>query len=247
MAAALLILALLGGWELLVRAGGVDPLLLPAPTQVVSALWNDRGLLAPDLAVTVWEVAVGLVAAIALGVALALAMHLWGPVRRALHPLVVGSQAIPMPVLAPVLILALGFGLGPKVLMVALVCFFPVTVNVYDGLLRDVDGDARKLLRALDATPWQSLRLLEAPSALPAAFTGAKVAAAVAVVGAVFGEWSGSDSGLGHLIVNANSELNSAAQFAATVLLIAEAVLLYAAFTALERRVVSWTPRAAAR
>ena len=92
-------------------------------------------------------------------------------------------------------------------LIVALVCFFPVTINVYDGL-RDTDPDARKLLRALDATPWQTLRLLEAPSALPAAFTGAKVAAAVAVIGAVFGEWSGSDSGLGHLLVNANSSSN---------------------------------------
>src|SRR3954447_13443723 len=129
MAAALLILGLLGGWELLVCAGGVDPLLLPAPTQVVSALWNDRSLLAPDLAVTVWEAAVGLAAAIALRVALAVAMHLWGPVRKAPHRLVVGSQAIPMPVLAPVLILALGFGLGRKVLRVALVCFFPVPVN----------------------------------------------------------------------------------------------------------------------
>jgi len=242
MAAGLLILALLGGWELLVRAGGVDPLLLPAPTQVVSALWNDRSLLAPDLAVTVWEVAVGLAAAIALGVALALAMHLWTPVRTALHPLVVGSQAIPMPVLAPVLILALGFGLGPKVLMVALVCFFPVTVNVYDGLLRDVDADARKLLGALDATRWQTLRHLEAPAALPAAFTGMKVAAAVAVIGAVFGEWAGSDRGLGHALLTANAQLETARAFAATLLLFLLAIALYGGFAMLERRFVNWKP-----
>jgi len=242
MAAGLLILALLGGWELLVRAGGVDPLLLPAPTQVVSALWNDRSLLAPDLAVTVWEVAVGLAAAIALGVALALAMHLWTPVRTALHPLVVGSQAIPMPVLAPVLILALGFGLGPKVLMVALVCFFPVTINLYDGL-RDVDPDARKLLRTLDATRWQTLRHLEAPAALPAAFTGMKVAAAVAVIGAVFGEWAGSDRGLGHALLTANAQLETARAFAATLLLFVLAIALYGLFTLLERRVVTWAPR----
>lgn len=243
MAAAALILILLGGWEAVVRVGGVDPLLLPAPTQVLAALWDDRSLLAPDLAVTVWEVAVGLAAAIALGVALALAMHLWAPVRRALHPLVIGSQAVPMPVLAPVLILALGFGLGPKVLMVALVCFFPVTVNVYDGLLRDVDSDARKLLRALDATRWQTLRLLEAPAALPAAFTGMKVAAAVAVIGAVFGEWAGSDRGLGHALLTANAQLETARAFAATLLLFLLAVALYAAFALLERRVVTWTPR----
>ena len=86
--------------------------------------------------------------------------------RRALHPLVVGSQALPIPVIAPLVLLVLGFGLAPKVLIVALVCFFPVTVNLYDGL-RDADPDARKLLRSLHATRWQTLRLLEPPAALP--------------------------------------------------------------------------------
>jgi NitT/TauT family transport system permease protein/putative hydroxymethylpyrimidine transport system permease protein len=246
LAPALVLVALVALWELIVEVGLVDPLLLPAPHAVARSLWEDRSVLLPDLATTTWEVLLGLAASLVLGIALAVVMHLRRPVDRALRPLVIGSQAVPIVVIAPLIVLVLGFGLAPKVLIVALVCFFPVTINVYDGL-RDTDPDARKLLRALDATPWQSLRLLEAPSALPAAFTGAKVAAAVAVVGAVFGEWSGSDSGLGHLIVNANSELNAPAQFAATVLLIAEAVLLYAAFSALERRVVSWTPRAAAR
>jgi putative hydroxymethylpyrimidine transport system permease protein len=245
-APAAVLVALVALWELIVDAGLVDPLLLPAPHAVAKSLWTDRGVLAPDLATTTWEVLLGLAASLALGVALAVVMHLRRPVDRALRPLVIGSQAVPILVIAPLIVLVLGFGLAPKVLIVALVCFFPVTINVYDGL-RDTDPDARKLLRALDATPWQALRLLEAPSALPAAFTGAKVAAAVAVVGAVFGEWSGSDSGLGHLLINANFQLATATQFAATVLLIAEAVALYAAFTALERRIVSWTPRAAAR
>ena len=89
------------------------------------------------------------------------------------------------------MLLVFGFGLGLKVLLVALVCFFPVAINLYDGL-RDTDPDARKLLRSLDATRWQTLRMLELPSALPATFTGVKIAAAVAVIGAVFAEWSGS-------------------------------------------------------
>ena len=136
------------------RGGVVDALLLPAPTDVAEALWTDRSLLAPDLAVTTGEVVLGLAAAVAVGAALAVAMHLSAPVRQALRPLVIGSQAVPIPVIAPLLILVLGFGLAPKVLMVALVCFFPVTINLYDGL-RDVDPDARKLLRSLDATRWQ--------------------------------------------------------------------------------------------
>ena len=238
----LVVLALLGAWELVVRAGAVDALLLPAPSQVLTALWEDRGLLAADLAVTTWEVLLGLSLAVVAGVALALAMHLFAPVRRALRPLVIGSQAVPVPIVAPLVILVLGFGLAPKVLLVALVCFFPVTINALDGLA-DADPDARKLLRSLQASRWQRLRLLEAPAALPATFTGVKVAAAVAVIGAVFAEWAGSDAGLGHSVLTANGALQTDRAFAATALLFAEAVLLYAAVAALERRVVRWTPR----
>lgn len=243
-AAPLLVLGtLLVAWELVVRAGLVDALLLPAPSHVAQSLWEDRDLLAPDLLVTTWEVVVGLAAALVLGVVLAVAMHLVPWVDRSLRPLVVSSQAVPIPVVAPVIVLILGFGLAPKILIIALICFFPVTVNVADGL-RDSDADARKVLRSLDATRWQRLRFLDAPSALPAAFTGMKVAAAVAVIGAVLAEWSGSDSGLGHLLVTANGQLETARAFAATVLLMAEAVVLYVLFTWLERRVVTWGPRA---
>ena len=140
------------------------------------------------------------------GAVLGVAMHLSPGVRRALHPFVIGSQAVPVPVLAPLVILVLGFGLAPKVLLIALVCFFPITINLYDGL-RGADPDARRLLRSLQATRWQSLRLVEAPAALPAAFTGLKVAAAVAVIGAVFAEWAGAERGLGRALITANGQL----------------------------------------
>jgi putative hydroxymethylpyrimidine transport system permease protein len=243
MAAVALLILGLGGWELLVRAGGVDELLLPAPSQVAESLWNDRGLLGSDLAVTSWEVIAGLSAAIAIGAALGIGMHLSPALRRALRPLVIGSQAVPVPVIAPLFVLVLGFGLAPKVLMVALVCFFPVTINLYDGLRR-VDPDARKLLRSFDATRWQTFRLLEAPSALPATFTGLKVAAAVSVIGAVFAEWAGSDRGLGHALLTANGQLETARAFAATFLLFALAVALYGLFALAERRVVTWRAQA---
>jgi len=240
--AAVIVLVALGAWEAIVRAGLVDELILPAPTQVAEALWTDRGLLAPDLAVTTWEVALGLAAAIAAGAALGIAMHVSPAAARALRPLVIGSQAVPVPVIAPLVVLVLGFGLAPKVLLVALVCFFPVTINAYDGL-RDADPDARRLLRSLQATRWQALRLLEAPAALPATFTGVKVAAAVAVIGAVFAEWAGADAGLGRALLTANGQLETARAFAATLLLFLLAVGLYGAVALLERRVVDWTPR----
>jgi putative hydroxymethylpyrimidine transport system permease protein len=242
MSAVLIVLAGLAGWEAIVRGGLVDELILPAPTQVLDSLWTDRSLLAPDLATTTWEVLLGLAAALAAGAVLGIAMHVSPRARRALRPLVIGSQAVPIPVIAPLIILVLGFGMAPKVLLVALVCFFPVAINLYDGL-RDTDADARKLLRSLDASRWQTLRMLELPSALPATFTGIKIAAAVAVIGAVFAEWSGSDAGLGHALLTANGQLATARAFAATLLLFLLAVALYGAFALLERRVVDWTPR----
>jgi len=239
------LLVLFAVWELLVQAGAVNRLLLPAPTDIATSLWEDRAILGPDLAVTTWEVLLGLTAALILGAGLAVAMHLVPAVERALRPLVVGSQAVPIPVLAPLVVFVLGFGLAPKILIVALICFFPVVVNVADGL-RDSDPDSRRVLRSLDASRWQRLRFLEAPSALPAAFTGMKIAAAVAVIGAVLAEWAGSTAGLGHLVITANGQLESARAFAATALLIAQAIALYALFSALERRVVDWAPRTAA-
>ena len=169
-APALVLLVLFGLWELVVRAGWVDELLLPAPTQVAQALWEDRSLLAPDLWTTTTEVVLGLAASLVLGVGLAVAMHLVPAVDRALRPLAIGSQAVPIPVVAPLFVLVLGFGLAPKILIIALICFFPIVVNLSDGL-RKSDPDARKLLRSLDASPWQRLRFLDGPSALPAGFT----------------------------------------------------------------------------
>ena len=229
MSALIIVLIGLAGWEALVRLGGVDELILPAPTQVLDSLWTDRSILAPDLATTTWEVLFGLAVAIAAGALLGIAMHVSPRARRALRPLVIGSQAVPVPVIAPLVILVLGFGMAPKVLLIALVCFFPVAINLYDGL-RDTDADARKLLRSLDATRWQTLRMLELPSALPATFTGVKIAAAVAVIGAVFAEWAGSDAGLGHALLTANGQLATARAFAATLLLFLLAVVLYGAF-----------------
>ena len=242
MIAALLVLAAVAVWQLIVAIGIVDELILPAPTSVIAALWSDRAILGPDLLVTFGEVLLGLGAAILAGGVLGLAMHLWSPVRRALGPLVIGSQAVPVPVIAPLFILVFGFGLAPKVLMVALICFFPITINLYDGL-RDVDPDARKLLATLGAGRWRVLRLLEAPAALPQAFTGIKIAAAVAVIGAVFAEWAGSERGLGHAILTASGQLETARAFAATLLLFLLAISVYGAFSLLERRVVNWIPR----
>ncbi|MEA2123939.1 MAG: putative hydroxymethylpyrimidine transport system permease protein [Solirubrobacteraceae bacterium] len=235
-----LLIVLLGGWEAAVRLDLVDELVLPAPTSVAQSLVDDRSLLAHDLLVTAYEAVLGLLAATLVGAAIAIVMHLWEPARKALYPYVVGSQALPMVVLAAPLLILLGFGLAPKVVIVALVCFFPVTVNLFDGL-RTVDPDQRKLLRSLHASRLQTLTLLEARAALPQFFTGLRVAAAVSVIGAVFAEYGGSEDGLGHLVLTSLAQLESARTFAATFLLFALAVLLYGALALVERRLLPWT------
>lgn len=242
MSAALLLALLVGAWELVVRGGGVDPLVLPAPSQVARSLYEDRALLVEDLAVTSIEVVAGLATALLVGAATGIAMHVWPSVRRSLHPLVVGSQAVPIPVIAPLLLFALGFGLAPKVVVIALICFFPVAVNLFDGL-RAVEPEQRKLFASLRASRAQTLRHLELPAALPRAFTGLKIAAAVSVIGAVFAEWIGSENGLGHGLLVAGGQLETPRAFASAFLLFLLAIALYGAFALAERRLVDWAPR----
>ncbi len=234
MTAALLVLVLLGAWELYSRSGAVDDLILPAPTQIADAIGRDHRLLWDNLLVTASEVAVGLLVALVLGFGLAVALHFSRTARRAVYPLLVGSQALPVVVIAPLLLVWLGFGLGPKVVIIALVSFFPIVVTTLDAL-RGVDADLLKLLRTMDATRWQAFRFAELPAAAPAALSGAKIAVAVSVIGAVFAEYAGSDSGLGHLILQAIPQLQTARAYAAVVILAALAVALFYLLTAAER------------
>jgi ABC-type nitrate/sulfonate/bicarbonate transport system permease component len=240
MMAAVLIVALLGAWQLYADLSSVDDFILPSPSEVATALWDDRGLLWDNLLVTAQEVALGILAAVVLGCVCAAALHFSRSLRRATYPLLVASQAIPIVVVAPLLIVWLGFGLAPKVAIIALVCFFPIVVTTLDALSR-VDRDTLKLLRTLDAGRWSAFRFAEAPAALPAALSGAKIAVAVAVIAAVFAEYAGSSEGLGHLILQAIPRLETARAWAAVVVLAAFAVALFYALDLAQRRLVPWT------
>jgi NitT/TauT family transport system permease protein/putative hydroxymethylpyrimidine transport system permease protein len=231
-------------WDVLADLLKIEDFLIPAPSQIAESLWQDRALLAEDAWVTLQEVLLGFAIAVVAGGALAVAIHLWPAVRRAVYPLLVASQTVPIVVIAPVLVVWFGFGIAPKLLIIALICFFPITVNAYDGL-RSVDPDLLKMMRTLGAGRWQTLRRAELPWALPFAFSGAKIAVAVAVIGAVFAEWAGADSGLGHLILVSSGELLTARTFAAIVVLSAIAIGLFGLLSLLERRVVDWKEPAA--
>ena len=149
------------------------------------------------------------------------------------------SQTVPTVLLAPILAVLLGYGIGPKLIVVAIVCFFPIIVNTVDGL-RSTDADLVRMMRTLNGTSWAIFRHVEWPGALPAVFSGARIAATYAAVGAVFAEWTGSSSGLGFVVLQAEPALQTARIFAAVLILSAIALSLYALVSLTERLLIPW-------
>ena len=242
---ALVLAALIGLWQVLASNGAladlfnVEPVLVPSPAEIGSSLWDNRSLLAEEAWVTLKEIVLGFAIGLAVGVLFAVAMRLSENLRLAFYPLLVASQAIPIVVLAPILVIWFDYGLGPKLAVITLICFFPITVAASDGL-RSVDPEAVKMMRSLDASRGQILWRLEAPAALPATFSGARIAAAFAPIAAIFGEWAGAQSGLGILIRQDSANLQTARMFAATAILVAIALALFGLLALAERRVVTW-------
>jgi ABC-type nitrate/sulfonate/bicarbonate transport system permease component len=241
----LVVLALIGLWQIAASSGfmadalGLEDFLVPSPSEIADVLWRDRDLIFDNAGTTLVEILAGFGLAMVCGLAVGVAFRTSDLVRRAGYPLVVASQTIPVIVIAPVLVVWFGYGIWPKLLIIALVCFFPIAVNTLDGLRR-TDPEAVKMMRSLDASKAGIFWRVEVPTALPGVFTGARIAAAVAVIGAVFGEWAGSDKGLGHLILQDNAQLMTARMFASVVVLSLIAIVLYALIGLLERAVVRW-------
>ncbi|MGO9902239.1 MAG: ABC transporter permease [Solirubrobacteraceae bacterium] len=239
LAPAIFVLVLLGAWELYVDLGGADALILPPPHAIASSLMNSRALLWNNFLVTAAEVLLGIAVAIGAALALALTIHFSRTLRKAIYPLLIASQTLPIPIVAPVLVLWLGFGLLPKLSIIALVAFFPVVVTTLAGL-DSVDPDLIKLMRTFDASKLRIFREIELPAALPGVFTGAKLAAVFGVIGAVFAEWAGASSGLGYLFIESMNQFLMARAFACVAVLSAFAIALFALLSAAERLALPW-------
>jgi putative hydroxymethylpyrimidine transport system permease protein len=242
---ALLLGGLVGVWQIAVSSGALanvlhlESFLVPSPAEIAESLWQSRALLAENAWVTLREVLLGFCCAVLAGLAFAVVLHLSEILRLAFYPLLVASQTVPIVAIGPILVVWFGYGIAPKLWIIALICFFPITVNTLDGL-RSVDPEATKMMRSLYASRWRILQRVEAPSALPYFFSGAKIAVTVAVIAALFGEWAGADSGLGVLIRQDSAQLETARVFAAVLVLSAMAVALFALLALAERRVVTW-------
>jgi len=238
-----LLATLLGAWEAYADVGTTSSFVLPAPHEVASSLWNNAGFIAGNLVPTAEEVVLGIALALVLGFALAVLIHFSDALRRAVYPLAVGSQAVPIAVIAPLLVFWWGFGVLPKLAVIVLICFFPVLVTTVDGLGR-IERDQLKLLRTLDASRWQAFRFAELPAALPAAISGARIALAVGVIGAYIAEsqtvTSGAHAGLGHEINADLAVLQTPRAYAAALVLFGLAIACFYALTLAERALAPW-------
>jgi NitT/TauT family transport system permease protein len=228
-------------WELVTRLGDFPAFILPPPTLVWTRLGQvigDGSLLRHAL-VTVGEVIAGLALGVSVATALGYLLAKSPAVERLVSPYVVASQSVPIVAIAPLLVIWFGPGLFSKVLICALIVFFPVLVNTIVGL-RSVPDDLRDLMRSLQATRWQTFRLLEVPAALPVFLGGLRIGATLAVIGAVVGEFVGADRGLGFMINRARGQYDTALVFVAVLTLVAMAMALYGLVVLLEIRLLTW-------
>jgi putative hydroxymethylpyrimidine transport system permease protein len=241
--ALLVLIALFGAWELFVDLGGADPQILPPPHAVFSALYTDRSLLWSNFLVTAEEVLLGILVAAVGGLAFAIALHFSRTLRQSVYPLLVASQAIPIPIFALPLVIWLGFGIGPRLGVIAVVSFFPILVTTLAGLAA-VDPDLLKLMRTFDAPRRRTFWHVELPSALPGMLTGARIAVTVAVIGAVFAELAGANAGLGYIFEQAENQFLMPRVFATGLILSVFAVALFALLSLIERLTVPWAYQA---
>jgi putative hydroxymethylpyrimidine transport system permease protein len=237
--AVVLVVAGIGLWELLIRVLDVPQYLWPAPSVVAKTVASEGHLLLSATGTTVQEIIYGFLISVAGALAIATALHFSRTLRRAIYPLLIASQSVPIPVVAAILSIVLGFGLAPKLAVIGLFCFFPIVVNTVDGLAA-VDREYVRMMLTLDATRWDIFRKVEFPSALPAVFSGIRIAATYAAIGAVFGEWTGAESGLGFEVLQAQPQLNTPLVFALVMVITVLALLLFGVVSIIERYTIPW-------
>jgi len=235
----MLILLLLVAWQLGTWLMEIPKWLLPSPTQIVRAGYEARELLGPHTWQTLKETWLGLGLALVVGLCLAVVVDSSSLLRRTVYPLLVTSQTVPVLALAPLLIIWFGYGILPKVIVVALVCFFPIAVSTADGL-RVADPDLIALLRAMGAKRRQIFLKVRVPGALPSFFSGLKIAITYSVVGAVIGEWVGASRGLGIFMIRSSKNFLTDRVFAAIAVTSLLSILMFAVVMLLERSLLPW-------
>lgn len=235
----LLIAAIILLWELLSTWFNVPDYLLPKPSRIIAVTWIRRATLWGHLLITMEEVLLGFVVGFIVGYGLALLMFFSTTLRRALNPIVVISQTVPVIALGPILVIWLGYNIWPKIIVVALIVFFPLTVNTFDGLV-SCDQDLITLLKSMGANRWQIFAKVQQPNALPFITSASKVAITFSVIGAVVAEWIGSDRGLGAYILQTNAQIRTPEMFAAIFITSLLGIVMFFFAQTVETMVIPW-------
>ncbi len=235
----LLIVAMIAAWQIGVGITGVPKWLLPSPLDVANTIVADRELITMHVGRTVQEATIGFIVAAILGISLGFAMDAWPLARRVLYPPLIGSQTVPIIAIAPLLVIWFGYDIVPKVMVVALICFFPMVVSTIDGLA-SVDRDYANLVRAMGGSEREVLRRVRIPGALPSIFSGARIAVTYSVIGAVVGEWVGASRGLGIYMVRAADQMLTERVFAAIVLCAVLSIAFFLLIAGIERLAIPW-------
>ncbi len=240
--AVILLLVTVALWEAAVRIFSISSFIIPAPTKIMQALVAQWGLLMHATVVTAGEILFGFLVSVGVGIALALVIVRFDWLGRALYPLVVLFQNVPKVALAPIFILWFGYGLIPKIGLILVIAFFPVTLSMLAGM-QSVDNSLLALMNSVGAGPTQILLRIRVPHSLPSLMAGTKIAATLSVIGAIVGEFAGASDGLGYVIQFASTQLDTAQVFAALLLVSVLGIAFYYAAEILERVVVPWAPR----
>lgn len=235
----LLLIGLVALWELWVQVWDVPKWQLPAPSEIGRELASSRGLLLDHTLITLEEIVLGFLAALAAGLMLAASIAYSRILERSVYPIVIASQTIPVIAIAPLLLIWVGYGITPKVIVVALICFYPIAVNTVDGL-KAVDPDMVNMIKTLGASRWQVFSKLQMPMAMPYMFSGIKIGISVSVIAAVIGEWVGASAGLGYLITYSQPLFLTSRVFAAIVVLSVMGISLFLLASIVERMMLPW-------
>jgi NitT/TauT family transport system permease protein len=233
------VLLLIVVWEGITHFGILPSYVLPAPREVMTVLISDWSLLLSNAVSTTVAIVLGFLMSVAIGVPLAVLIATSRVFEKSVYPLLIGSQAIPKLALAPLFVVWFGFGLLPKVLMTFLIAVFPIVVSTVQGIL-SVERELEFLAKSMGLGEYRTFVLIRFYRALPEIFSGLKVAVTLAVVGAVVGEFTGSDRGLGTLLLRAIGVVNTPMLFAALIVLTALAIILFVLLSLLERVLIPW-------
>jgi ABC-type nitrate/sulfonate/bicarbonate transport system permease component len=235
----LLVLVLLAVWESAVWLWRIEAYLLPSPSRILRAAHEAAPLLSDHVQQTLRETLLGFVLALAVGVTFSVGIDLSPVLKRAVYPLLVITQTIPIMSVAPLLVIWFGYTIWPKVIVVGLMCFFPIVVAAVDGLA-SADPDQLALLQAMGASRWQVFSRVRLPGALPAVFSGIRIAITYSVIGAIIGEWVGASKGLGVFMLRASNSFRTDWVFVAIAVSSLLSLALFSAVAACERAVLPW-------